>query len=47
MTNLHSKTLNIIREILFSFKRSDDSMKAATIDLLYNIKNAYYKFLRA
>ncbi len=22
-------------------------MKAATIDLLYNVKNAYYKFLRA
>ena len=47
MNNLHSKTLNIIREILTKYKRTDDSMKAATIDILFNIKNAYYKFIRA
>ncbi len=47
MVNLHSKTLNVLREVLAKFKRTNDSMKAASIDLLYNIKNAYYRFIKA
>lgn len=39
--------LSIIRDFLTRFKRSNDSMKATTIDILYNIKNAYYRFIKA
>lgn len=44
---MHSTTLDFIREMLFKFKLTNDQMKATTIDLLYHVKNAYYKFLRA
>lgn len=47
LKNMHSTTLNFIREMLFKFKKTNDAMKATTIDMLYHIKNAYYKFLRA
>lgn len=47
LKNLHSTTLNFVRELLLRFKRTNDSMKATTIDLLFHIKNAYFNFLRA
>lgn len=47
MKNLHSSILDLIRELLNKFKRTNDSMRATTVDLMYNIKNAYFKFLRA
>lgn len=47
MKNIHSVTLEFVRQILNKFKYTNDEMKATTIDLLYNIKKAYFKFLRA
>ena len=47
LKNIHSQILHVIREFLSRFKRANDSMKATTIDILYNIKNAYYRFIKA
>ena len=47
LKNLHSTTLDFVREILSKFLRTNQAMKATTIDILYHIKNAYYRFMRA
>lgn len=47
LKNLHSNTLDILRNILLKYKQTNDAMKATTINILANIKNAYYRFIRA
>lgn len=47
LKNMHSTTLDFVRKMLLKFKQTNDSVKATTIDLLFDIKNAYFKFLRA
>lgn len=47
LKNLHSTTLNFVRELLSKLLQTNESMKATTIDILYHIKNAYFKFMRA
>ncbi len=36
-----------MRDVLKKYKTTNDSMKATTINILENIKKAYYKFLKA
>ncbi len=47
MHNLNSYTLGILRGIFFRYKETSDTMKGTLLNILMNIKNAYYKFIRA
>ena len=44
MDSLHDKTMNVVSGVLEKYKQTSDAMKAITLHIINNIKNAYMRF---
>ena len=42
-----SQTLSIIKNLMYQFKSTNGAMKATTLNILQNVKEAYFRFMRA
>ena len=47
MQDLHQHTFDILKNIMLKYEQTSHSMKAITIHILQNIKNAYQRFQKA
>lgn len=47
MSHVHKHTFDIIKSVMVRYKQTHDAMKATTIHILKNIKDAYYRFVKA
>ncbi len=47
MNDLLDNTVYFLKNIVKKYHQSNDSMKSTTIHILHNIKEAYYRFMRA
>ena len=47
MTHVHKHTFDIIKNVMLKYKQTHDTMKATTVHILKNIKDAYYRFVKA
>ena len=47
MDQVKENTLDIIKEIIKQYRRSQNNMKLTALNILHNIKDAYFRFFRA
>ena len=47
MSHVHKHTFDIIKSVMVRYKQTHDAMKATTVHILKNIKDAYYRFVKA
>lgn len=47
MGHVHKHTFDIIRNVMLRYKQTHDAMKATTVHILKNVKDAYYRFVKA
>ena len=47
MDQVKENTVDIIKEIIKQYRRSQNNMKLTALNILHNIKDAYFRFFRA
>ena len=47
ITQTKTQTLSIIKSLMHQFKSTNSAMKATTLNILENVKEAYFRFMRA
>ena len=47
MDQVKSQTMDIIKTLITQYKKSENNMRLTTLNILHNVKDAYFRFFRA